>query len=501
MRSSRIDQSFGRRNRLFLVLLSIFLTFNLTVVAQKGVNAIDAGAEKMTLTAVGLMRKGEWKSAHEMFQKIVAEWGNDSYYQKMPAFGTVYYNRGYCEMKLKEYGDAVASFKICHEDFDNTLEAGEAVTTSNVYQKTAVFQWAAAEQLQENYEEAIKRYLQFKSLDPEPVKDHFNPAVLSVNLGVCYAKINDRENAEKYVSEAFALASRYRLRVSALWPGFLAVLESYVSDEEAINVKGATKFIDKFGPTVLSEPLIHGYYGSRLLKLAQDSVSADRLGLAWRLFALVPKTDDVLLAGKIAEKSGLSKAEKQIVESFKTKQESGEPLEISTYFGLSNLYAAVGDTRAQFAIFDYMGTHFLKTSFRPSALYLATKTASEINEMADAQRHGLNFLAEFPEHELVPNVTAMLLSSMFFNGEYERCIEIAGDLRPKLTLGSPERDLPDFVYSGSLYYLGRYQEAQPELDSHVKNYKESPYKENSTYYQASNLIKLYEWQRAASLLD
>ncbi|MGY8686225.1 MAG: tetratricopeptide repeat protein, partial [Verrucomicrobiales bacterium] len=230
-------------------------------------------------------------------------------------------------------------------------------------------------------------------------------------------------------------------------------------------------------------------------------MNGDRIGLAWRLFGMVPKTDEVLLAGKIAEQAGLSSAEKQIVEMYTKRQESGEPLEISTYFELAKLYESVGDTRAQFAIYDYMGSHFLKTTYRASILYFATKTASDISEMADAQRHGLNFLAEFPDHEYAPNVTAMLLSSMFFNGEYERCIEIAGDLRPKLALGSKERDLPDFVYSGSLYYLGRYKEAQPELDSHVKNYEDSAYKENTTYYQASNLIKLYEWQRASTLLD
>lgn len=500
--SRNLQRSSAARGLSAIVASVIALMISLPMASHaQQAKATDAGAERATLTAVGLMKRGQWNEALSIFNQIIGEWGNDAFYQKLPAFGTVYYNRGFCEMKLRQYPEAVESFKKCHEDFSDDIAEGEANSTSNVYWKTAVFQWAAAEQYQENYEEAIKRYLQFMNLQPTAAKDQFNPAVYHINLGICYAKIDDRTNAESNVAKAFGLARRYRLPISSLWPGFLAVLESYVRAEGDEEAAGASAFVDKFSPVLLTEPLPHGYYSSRILKLAQDAVATDLVGLGWRLYGLVPKTDAVLLAGRLADPSQISAAEKRAIETFQQKKDSGEPLEIATYFGLSKLYESVGDTRAQFAIYDYMGTHFLKTQYRPSILYLATKTASEIGEMADAQRHGLNFLDEFPDHELAPDVSALLLSSMFFNGEYERCIEIAGDLRPNFSVGSAQRDLPDFVYSGSLYYLGRYVEAQPELDSHVENYPESPYKENSTYYQASNLIKLYEWQRAATLLD
>lgn len=484
--------------RPWALLMAIVAASALPLSAQ---NVGDQTAEEATLKAVGLMRKGQWENAHKMFEAIIGEWGNDSYYKNLPAFGTVYYNKGFCEMKLKRYDDAVASFKTCHEDYKGVQKEDGTAAQPNVYEKTAVFQWAAAEQYQENWDEAIKRYLQFKGLDPLPTKDHFNPAIFSLNLGICYAKKDDRAEAEKSISSAFNLAPRYGVNTSALWPGFLAVLESYVRAEKETDTEGASAFVDKFGPPLLTEPLVHGYYSSRVLKLAQDAVGSGLLGLGWRLYGLVPKTADVLLAGKLADPSETSAAEKHALKTFEENLAKGEPLEIATYFGLSKLYEAVGNVRAQFAIYDHMGTHFTKTQYRPSILYLATKTASDIGEMGDAQQHGLTFLDEFPDHELAPDVSALLLSSMFFNGEYERCIEIAGDLRPKFALGSAQRDLPDFVYAGSLYYLGRYKEAQPEIDSHVENYPESPYKENSTYYQASNLLKLYEWQRAAQLLD
>lgn len=501
MRSFLSLNSDSRGLPLVLATLAAALLTVLPLHAQKGLNATDAGAEKATLLAVGMMKKGQWEEARALFQQIVAEWGNDSYYRKMPAFGTVYYNRGYCEMKLKRFTDAIVSFRTCYEDYDNKTEVGEAVSSSNVYRKTAVFQWAAAEQYQENWDEAIKRYLQFMKLKPTPAKDHFNPAVYHLNLGTCYSKLDKREKAEEHVAEAFKLAPRSRIGKGPLWGGFLAVLESYVRAEDGKEAAGASPFTDKYSPYLISDTLLHAYYSSRVLKLAQTAVERDLLGLGWRLYGLVPKTADVLRAGAIADPKTMHPASKKALETFKAKDASGEPLEIATYFGLSKLYEQVGDTRAQFAIFDYMGTHYEKSSYRPTILYLATKSASDIGEMVDAQQHGLKFLEEYPDHELAPNVSSMLLSSLFYNGEYERCLDIAGELRPSLAVGSSERDLPDFVYSGSLYYLGRYQEAQPELDSHVKNYPESPYIENTSYYQGSNCIKLYEWQKAAGLLD
>ena len=153
MRSFLSLNSDSRGLPLVLATLAAALLTVLPLHAQKGLNATDAGAEKATLLAVGMMKKGQWEEARALFQQIVAEWGNDSYYRKIPAFGTVYYNRGYCEMKLKRFTDAIVSFRTCYEDYDNKTEVGEAVSSSNVYRKTAVFQWAAAEQYQENWDE------------------------------------------------------------------------------------------------------------------------------------------------------------------------------------------------------------------------------------------------------------------------------------------------------------------------------------------------------------
>ena len=461
----------------------------------------DGSPEAATNLAVSLMKRGKWLEAQVALQKIIAEWSNDSFYKDFPPFGTIYYNRGFCEMQLKQFQDATKSFEICYRDFpDKPAKDGEA-GGFNIYRKTAVFQWAAAQQYQENYEEAIKLYKKFMMLEPQADRDHFSPGAYHLNLGICYAKTDDRANAEKEVGMAIARATRYRIKSESLWSGFLNVVESYTRSDNKSDGRKAVSFVDRHAPNLLGDAIAHGNFAGRILTLGKASMDNDQVGLAWRLFGLMPTTDQVLLAGKIADPAKLSKTKKKIVQNWQLKLDTGEPMEISTYFRLAELYQKEGLPRAQFAIYDHMGSHYKKTKFRPQILYSATRTASQIGEMIVAQEHGLAFLKEFPTHELRPEVAKLLLSSMFFNGEYERCIEIAGDLRKEMALGSAGRDLPDFVYSGSLYYLGRYKEAQPELDKHVGNYPDSGYIENSSYYQASNLLKLFEWQRAASLLD
>ena len=377
----------------------------------------------------------------------------------------------------------------------------QALAGNNVYWKLSVFQQAVAEQYQENFGAALKLYEKFAKLNPEPRKDQFSPRILETNLGICYAKMGDLSKSEDQIERAITKSNSSVSTLPRQWQGFLTLIEGYTNSTSKEDSKKAVRFIDKLSVKLMAEPLTHAYFAPRILKLAQAASTPEKLDLALRLYSMVPKTNSVLQAGSVADESRINEYQKRAYASWKTKAEEGEPMEMSAYFGLSKLYEEEGDIRGSFVIYDYMGTHFLKTKHRPTILYAATKTAADLTEMGEAQVHGLNFLKEFPDHEYQPAVSSLLLSSMFFNGEYERCLEIAADLRKTMKVGDKMRDLPDFVTGGSLYYLGRYKEAQPELDSHVENYKESPYFENSSYYQASNLIKLFDWSRASKLLD
>ena len=107
--------------------LLLFIYSLSAVHAQQSVASIDAGAEKAQVEAIGMMKKGNWKAADQMFQQIITEWANDVYYQQFPPFGTVYYNHGVCQLKLKQFAEAADSFSICHEKFPNKFDEGTGV--------------------------------------------------------------------------------------------------------------------------------------------------------------------------------------------------------------------------------------------------------------------------------------------------------------------------------------------------------------------------------------
>ncbi|MEM7387877.1 MAG: tetratricopeptide repeat protein, partial [Verrucomicrobiota bacterium] len=349
----------------------------------------------------------------------------------------------------------------------------------------------------ENYDEAIKRYKQFIGLKPEA--GSFNAGAYFINLGVCYAKTEDLKNATTNISKAFDNAARYKATPEALWQGFLSLAKLWVSGDEKAGEEGFG-FLKKYRQQ-LNQP---GYrvapFTGQLLQLGQGAEGSGKPELALKLFALVPKTEAAILQAK-ADYGTLPSRVKDIVGKLESQLGTGDPAEVNAYFGIARAHDQMNNKRAGFVLYEELANHYPKSKSRPQILYAATATASAVREMLKAQTFGMTFLKEFPNHELADDVASLLLSSLFYNQEYEKCIDIAGKIRKPLTVGSKDRDLADFVYGGSLYYLGRYEEAQPELDSHVTHYEKSPYRENSSFYQASNLTKQYRWKEAAEKLD
>ncbi|NIP98428.1 MAG: tetratricopeptide repeat protein, partial [Akkermansiaceae bacterium] len=86
-------------------------------------------------------------------------------------------------------------------------------------------------------------------------------------------------------------------------------------------------------------------------------------------------------------------------------------------------------------------------------------------------------------------------------GEYEKCVEVATVMLPKLPKPSKQHDICLHVLGGSKYYLGSYDEARPYLDEHVETYEKSSFRMAALYFQASNLSRLQYWSAAAELLD
>jgi len=134
------------------------------------------------------------------------------------------------------------------------------------------------------------------------------------------------------------------------------------------------------------------------------------------------------------------------------------------------------------------------------------RTSALIGEVLTTEHYGSIFLKDFPQSKYVKEVQRMMLTSLFFNGEYEKCVEVAEVMLPKLSKPSKQHEVCLFALGGSKHYLGAFADAQPLLNEYISTYKKAKDGDKiriqaTSYFQAANYSRLQEWSRSASLLD
>lgn len=455
-------------------------------------------------------RQKNYPAALAAADEIISRFGDHAKEDFGAKFGSIYYLRGICLFNMQQYADAYGAFEICHEEYPNTLQpdttAATRVVVSNAHWRRAVFYMAACRQREEAWKEAIEIYERFRSLKPEP--GEYDPATLEINVATCYIKDGNIKRGQTLMETVVKRKDELRAKPTAIYAGFVVLAEGWANvDAESITetTKGAHRFLDTYLDDLRLSPYDMARYkfNWQTYQNARGLGDTGMEGVGLRLLTLVPETLQVikdLEARREAFSGRNDKLESEIAEYEKEISE-GNPIESFAMLEQARMLELRGDMWGCFAIYDHLAVNFPKAKARPEILYNATRTSAMIGDMVTVQHHGLTFLDEFPTHKLKEPVSALLLEQLFFNGEYAKCLGIAADLRKGRLVGAPERDLPDFAYGGSLFYLGRYGEAQAEIDSHVENYPDSRFREHSLYHQGGNLVKLFKYPLAARLLD
>ncbi|MDA0813107.1 MAG: tetratricopeptide repeat protein [Verrucomicrobia bacterium] len=449
---------------------------------------------------------GGLKAANEIIDRF-GEHAKEDFGAK---FGSIYYLKGICLFNLKQYGDAYVEFERCHEEFPNTLRpdrnASTRVNVNNAHWRRAVFYMAACRQREEAWGEAIKIYDRFSSLKPE--KGEYDPATLELNVATCYINAGNIKRGQALLESVIKRSDELRAKPTAVFTAFVALVNAW-SEVPAESIAETTKTAHAFLDQHLDALRLSAYdmarykFNWQIYQGSRGLGNTGMEGLGLRLLGLVPETIRVVKDLEVRKEAFTGTNDKIDAEiaAYEKEVADGNPIELFVLQEEARLLELRGDTWGSFAIYDHLATNFPKATTRPEILYNATRTAAVIRDMVTVQHHGLTLLAEYPNHKLTDAVSALLLEQLFFNGEYEKCLGIAADLRKGKSPGALERDLPDFAYGGSLFYLGRYGEAQPDVDLHVEKYEGSWFREHSLYHQAGNLVKLFQYPRAARLLD
>jgi tetratricopeptide (TPR) repeat protein len=423
-------------------------------------------------------------------------------------FGTIIYRKGMCELKLKKFDEAMKSFESCYKDFPNDEVAGGG----NVFQKMALLKWGDAAFGLEDNELAITQWKKFLQ-ERDKLKDKYSQGSFHVNMAIAHYRLGKITEGSEHLEIAVTNKNTFPTPDEAIVAGFQELVTAAITkpDERAL-----LDFIAKNRGGLIVAPYAMQRYSKVFMKLAADALAADMTEAALNLYQFVPATEVAIndLSARIRDmghlprlSSGTLRLDKASLESqltaLEAEQRGNKSIEMFKLAVIAFIHDTNGNVHGSYAAYLQLEQSFPKAEKREDNLFHLVRTSSVIGNIITTQKYGELFLATFPESKYKPDVQKMMLSSLFFDGKYEICIEIASDIieNKKAAEGTPEHDLALFVLGGSYFYTGQYDKAAPLLDQHVEKYPASVFAMSASYFQASNVSRLQFWSKAAKLLD
>ncbi len=469
---------------------------------------LQEDAQTLNSRALTSMEAGKWEEALKLLTRCNELYGKNAITLFGPQFGVTLYRKGICELKLKRWDDAAKSFEECYRKYVNK---GEQVDGGgNLYNKRALLQWGNAAQGAENWEEAIRMFKKFLE-ERDKTRDKFDPGSYYINLSICHFKLNKIPEGIEHLETSIKNKLRFGTPDAGIVAAFQAMVAAVV---EKRDEKSLLTFIDKNRSEIIIEPFEMEIYSRLYLKLAGDAIGADMEASAIALYQLVPSTDVMVedlksRLARLGSRAGMKELTRTLVkknleasrDNLEKVRREGDPNEIIQLGATAFIHENHGNTRGAFAAYEQLELFFPKSKKREDNLYNLVRTSSVIGEVMSTESYGSRFLKAYPDSKHVPAVRRMMLTSLFYEGEYETCITVAVEMLPKLSEGSKEHDICLHVLGGSYYYTGQYDKAQPLLDQHVEKYPKSQFEQAALYFQASNLSRLQFWTKAAKLLD
>lgn len=475
--------------------------------------------------ALDFMKTGKWAEAHDVLARTTTTYDGRALQLFGPRFGWFWYHRGFCEIKLGLFEDAMKSFDQCYTKYKNVKPKKGQASSNNLYHKKALLMWGRAAKGAEQWDTSIRMYKKFLA-ERNPNRDSYEKGVFYINMAINHYKLQKISEGNGYLETAIKGKVNFPTPNKGIMAAFNAMVEAVIQRK---NESALLDFLSKNRAHIKLEPFEAHEFSALFMKLAQDARAAGMVRSTFELYSLVPSTvaaiDDIKArlsmvssyartirdGSMIVNKADLTKS----LADLEKANALGKVNEVYAYLNTAVLHEENGNPRGAFAVYEQMERYFPNAKIfrdgkvvpgRESNLYNLVRTSAIIGEIFTTESYGSLFLKDFPESEYVPEVRRMMLSSLFFNGEYRKCVEVAEPMLPTLTKPSKQHDICLFVLGGSKHYLGHFVEAQPLLNEYVSTYKKSKEKDEiraqaASYFHAANYSRLQEWSKSASLLD
>ncbi|MGJ8726045.1 MAG: tetratricopeptide repeat protein [Roseibacillus sp.] len=495
-----------------LIALLLLFVSSTSVRAQGGVEQLHSNS----LTAMNEARRlgmpegaAKWNEALNLLRQATKTF--DARAPKLfgPKFGWFWYHQGFCELKLNKYEDAAKSFQACYDKYPNNQGAENV----NTYHKKSLLKWGEAAQGMESYDEAIKQYKKFLA-ERDPERDTFPKGAFYINMAVCHFKSGKIAGGTENLQIAIKNKNTFPTPPAGIMAGFQAFCEASIAKKD----EGAMlDFLKKHRSDITFLPWESQPYSPVFMTLAANAMNANLTQIAFELYSLVPSSveaEDSLKAAirglgdfkrpipdgaTIYNKSAL---EKQL-EMSKAREKEGKLPEVTALAATAFIHEQNGNIRGAYGAYEMLEQFHSNSpkDKRENYLYQLVRTSSLVGRVLQTEKEGQKFLKLFPGSQYEESVRSLMLTGLFFDGEYDLCLEVASEMEPKLPKNSKQHDICLHVLGGSYYYTAQFDKAIEPLQRHMKEYPESQFKVASQYFEASNWAQLQVWDKAANLLD
>ena len=471
-------------------------------------------------------QKGDYQGCRDILHGVTENFGARAGMLFGPKFGVIYYRKGLCELKLaglakrgnrleeanKWFEEAAESFQTCYDKFPNGA-AGMADTKNSAH-KSCLQRWAETKMGLKDYKEALRLYTKFEN-ERDPNRDKKLPTLggYNINLAICnFLQVGpDIEEGINKFEQALVNKTKWGTSDSAIVAAFLALSQAVIKENKE---SAMVDFLNKNRGYLTLEPYQMYEFSPLFLKLAANALDADMYIAARNLYSMIPSSEVMMqdiqtkitaLSGRRGIMDGTKTIDvarlKEGLEKLEEKERSGDPHDVFILTAMCFLHDKVGNQRGVYAGLQMLERYYNKSAKRETNLYNLVRVSSLLGIIKDTEEYGKIFLDNYPDSDKAEGVRRMMLSSLFFAGEYTKSLEVAESMIDIVPKGTEQHDVCLFVMGGSNFYLGRFEEAQPLIDDHIEQYPESKMIMHSKYYQASNQTRMQNWDKAAELTD
>ncbi len=495
-----------------------YLLTSLVVLGSVIIGASAQDVDSDYKRGVVALKAKNFEEAFTAFNGIIDSQGENAQKLYGPMFGAIYFHRGLANQALKRYGDAATDFETSFQKFANKKE----VERKNMYETMSIYSAAVNRRAAEEFEEAIKHFNMFEDRVKQDTVDkpgvRFNRADLMAHKAVSYARTEKPRDAADLITKLFKdkglmnieTKSFFKPNVELVEEALAYTLQAFLEQKDTTS---GVDFIKENRQYINRDPGLRYKFAKLLAKIGAEAIRESEHEYALAVFSIIPKSREVLqwvenestthlaLSNPGGTKSAYGLQLSKIREAVEADVNSGQPIEILILESVGAIYELNNDFEGSYAIYSYLAASYPKAERRPYVLFRACNASYITGRVLECEAYGKDFLENFPDHELRPNVETMMIQGIFFNGDYDKALQVATSLRPKIPDGSPGADIADYVMGASNYFLGNWNDANAGLTKHIKDFPESTFRESARYYQADTLVRLSDFGNAAILLD